>query len=333
MERKYSVIYIGLDINTFVLLLEDKRVDIKAVNLIPDFIHHNTFNPANLLFKLVYFLHYIDRFRKLKLISYKIWHFVNFSSSSIYNKYSNYLYYIISQNIKIIDLKDTKEFQKYVKSNQIDINVINNWWLLPTEIILSPKFGSINIHPSKLPQYRGSLPTLWALKNNDCESAVTFMLLDKTMDGGRILSQHIFKIENTDNAIDLEYKIEKITASFLISDVISYLSGLLNPTIQNESLASKTDKYEKYRKISPQIEKGRDIENKVKLYPYLWPLDRCYLQLKNRKLFIDNAEFIQSNKSKKVQIRFPYVYIPTTDGVLKIKMNLFQTFLIKFNSI
>jgi methionyl-tRNA formyltransferase len=62
-------------------------------------------------------------------------------------------------------------------------------WLIPQEALDIPKLGAINVHPSKLPLYRGPLPLPWAVRNGETEIAMTVHRMDATFDTGAILAQ------------------------------------------------------------------------------------------------------------------------------------------------
>ena len=156
--------------------------------------------------------------------------------------------------------------------------------------LYAPPFKTVNIHPSALPKYRGSVPTLWALKNQDTETAVTFMLLDSRMDGGQILAQHTVHIISEDDSITLENKCDRVIQQNLVQDLLSYLHGHTVPVHQNESESSKTAKYYDYMSIDWQNGTAREIVNKINLYPHLWPLDCCHTSHNTRIIKIKKMQ-------------------------------------------
>lgn len=62
-------------------------------------------------------------------------------------------------------------------------------WILPPEVFGAPRFGTINIHTSLLPRYRGPAPVLWAIRNGDPDLGVTIHRVDEGVDTGPILAQ------------------------------------------------------------------------------------------------------------------------------------------------
>lgn len=316
-----NIVYVGLDLDTFFLLYNENSFNIRGVGKIESF-EIATFNPVNFVFKGVYFFRCRNAFRFLELFLLFIWMFVCFFSSSIFKKYGQYLKTISSKKIIIFDL-DNPGIVQHMKSGKTDLIVVNAWGILSEKVILAPRFGTVNIHPSKLPQYRGALPTLWSLKNKDKESAVTYMLLDRNVDTGKIMQQHIFVLDEDDNWFSMETKAANIIKETLVPDLKKYLNGELKPFSQDESLKSGTGKYMEYRKIDWMNEPAEDIYNKINLYPFLEPQLYCYFYLGNRKMEIKKAELVKNIVNMKVGnilYKGMDVLFQAKDGIIKSRL-------------
>jgi len=174
--------------------------------------------------------------------------------------------------------------------------IINSWSIIPNEILYIPKFKTINIHPSLLPQYRGALPTLWALKNRDSVSALTYLVLNDSVDDGLIIGQHKFGIDSSDNWRTLEDKIYSILKETLANDTLNYLNNNFKK-IKIEKEPSYTGLYNRYRKTDLINEDFADIYNKINLYPYLEPFFYCFIYILNKKIYIKNS-FLYKGKNK-----------------------------------
>ena len=70
-----------------------------------------------------------------------------------------------------------------------DMFVVGAFRMLPVSILMMPPKGSINLHASLLPAYRGAAPIHWAIMNGELETGVTTFLIDRHMDTGDILCQ------------------------------------------------------------------------------------------------------------------------------------------------
>jgi len=292
----WNVLYAGLDLKTFFLLNQEKDFNLSAVAYIDKF-NFFSINPVNYLFKLIYFLRLKNRFYFLEFILNKVWLISAPFSSGVFYKYRRYLYTISICRISVVDILDVESSVFYIKKEKIDVLIVSVWPLLSEKIISAPKYISINIHPSILPKYRGALPTLWSLKNYDKESAVTYMIINSSMDTGNIIAQHFFAITDDDNWISLENKIAIIIKDTLVLDIKSYLLGKIKPIAQNSDiLFSKTETYEKYRKVNPGSEFVKDIYNKVNLYPLLDPGVYCYGLITTNKIWLKRASFSIDDK-------------------------------------
>lgn len=292
MTDRYNICYFGLDSFTFSILCQDKSFKLIGINLIQDFISWPTLNPIDWLFKLIYKLRKEELLRPLEILLLQAWKICYPFSSHIYYKYSSYLIETSQKRVRILDLNNSSASNMFL-SEKCDLAIVNNWWVLPDEIIYAPKYKTVNIHPSRLPQYAGSLPTLWSLKNHDAESAVSYIILNSKIDEGAIISQHIFKINVNDDAIAVEVKIEQIIKTTLVADLLDYLKGQMKQVNQDMEKKSTTGKYYPYMKINWDKEVAEDIYNKVILYPYLWPLDICFLLIKDKKIVVKRLKIVK----------------------------------------
>ena len=110
--------------------------------------------------------------------------------------------------------------------------------ILRPDVLTLPSHGCINVHGSILPRWRGAAPIQAALLNGDSETGVTIMQMDKGVDTGAMLSQRAIKIEDEDTAGSLFEKLSTLGADLLIETLPRYLSGELQPQLQDESKAT-----------------------------------------------------------------------------------------------
>jgi len=123
--------------------------------------------------------------------------------------------------------------------NEADLLVVAAYGqILPSEMINKPKYGTLNIHPSLLPKYRGASPIQAAILNGDTETGVTIMKIDEKMDHGPILLQEKYPIKPTDTFDSLSKKLFQIGADMLIRVIPDYISGKLKSKEQNHEQAS-----------------------------------------------------------------------------------------------
>ena len=111
--------------------------------------------------------------------------------------------------------------------------------LLPQTVLDIPPCGTINLHPSLLPKYRGAAPIQWALINGETETGVTLMLLDAGEDTGGIICAERILIKDTDTALTLTEQLATLGAKQLVQ-VLSKMPKNAPPsaTPQNDAAAT-----------------------------------------------------------------------------------------------
>jgi methionyl-tRNA formyltransferase len=117
--------------------------------------------------------------------------------------------------------------------------------LLKQPILDVPAHGFLNVHPSKLPAYRGPAPIQGALLDGLTETAVTIMQLDAGMDSGPILLQEPLPIDPDDNAGTLTEKAGELGAKLMLEAIALIEAGHAAFTPQNDADATYTKLLEK----------------------------------------------------------------------------------------
>lgn len=97
--------------------------------------------------------------------------------------------------------------------------------IFPSSLINIPPLGCINIHPSKLPFYKGPVPTAWAIENGEKEFGITVHLIDSKIDTGDILFQEIFPINSEETGFELYTRAMKLGASLICKN----FNSIINP--------------------------------------------------------------------------------------------------------
>jgi len=110
--------------------------------------------------------------------------------------------------------------------------------LLSKEILDIPQYGTLNVHASLLPKYRGSAPINWCILNGEKVAGITTMLTDIGMDTGDMLLKAETEIGELETAGELTVRLSEIGAQLLIDTLKRYPHGDLKPAPQNEEEAS-----------------------------------------------------------------------------------------------
>ena len=122
-------------------------------------------------------------------------------------------------NIPIYQPEKVREpdFVKILKRLTPDVIVVAAFGqLLPQTVLDIPPCGTINLHPSLLPKYRGAAPIQWALMNGEAETGVTLILLDAGEDTGDIISADRVPIRDEDTAFTLTEQLAQLGADQLV---------------------------------------------------------------------------------------------------------------------
>ncbi len=112
--------------------------------------------------------------------------------------------------------------------------------ILPQAVLDLPRYGTLNIHASLLPKYRGVSPISEAILQGDTETGVTIMLIDAGVDTGPTLLQRTIPIAEDDTTGNLTIKLAELGASTLLEVMPLWVRGKITPQPQNEQLASHT---------------------------------------------------------------------------------------------
>jgi methionyl-tRNA formyltransferase len=137
--------------------------------------------------------------------------------------------YAVEQGLKVLQPEKLKNpvFLQELKSLQADLQVVVAFRMLPEEVWNMPPMGTINLHGSLLPHYRGAAPINWAIINGEKETGVTTFKLKHEIDTGDILLQERFPIGEEETAGELHDKMKEIGARLLVETVKGISAGTL----------------------------------------------------------------------------------------------------------
>ena len=117
--------------------------------------------------------------------------------------------------------------------------------IIPTEILDLPAHGTLNVHASLLPRWRGASPISAAILHGDVETGVTIMLVDETEDTGDILRQRLTQIDPTEHAGFLSDRLAQMGAELLLETIPGWLEGSVTPSAQQPELATRARRVKK----------------------------------------------------------------------------------------
>jgi len=142
--------------------------------------------------------------------------------------------FAVANNLKVLQPPKLKnpEFLKELKALEADLGVVVAFRMLPEAVWHMPHLGTVNVHGSLLPQYRGAAPINWAIMNGETETGVTTFKLKHEIDTGDILLQHKVPIEPSDNAGTIHDKLMEAGARLLIETVEGLAIGTIREVPQ-----------------------------------------------------------------------------------------------------
>src|SRR2546429_5929895 len=164
--------------------------------------------------------------------------------------------------------------------------------ILPQAVLDLPRYGTLNIHASLLPKYRGVSPISEAILRGDSETGVTIMLIDVGVDTGPILLQRAIPIAEDDTTGSLTLKLAALGASTLLEALPLWVHGKIIPQPQDERFASHTHML---HKEDGKIDWNRPADVLARTVRAFTPWPGAYTNWGNKLLKIISAHAVQSD--------------------------------------
>ncbi len=141
-----------------------------------------------------------------------------------------------------VKLKDP-DFIHSLQELKADLQIVVAFRMLPEVVWNMPPMGTINLHGSLLPQYRGAAPINWAVINGETETGVTTFRLKHEIDTGNILLQDSFQISPDETTGEVHDRMKEIGANLLVQTVKGLASGTLQEKPQEALIHGTTLKH------------------------------------------------------------------------------------------
>lgn len=179
----------------------------------------------------------------------------------------------------------TDDFVETVSAYRPDFQVVVAYGHILTRRILDiPARGSINVHASRLPKYRGAAPIHWAIVNGETETGVTTMFMDEGMDTGDILLTAREKIRPEDTTGSLHDRLAELGAGLLIETLDGLAAGTIQPSPQDHSKATLAPLLKKDAGLIPWEKSADQVVDWIRgMTP--WPGAFSYLEGRRLKVF------------------------------------------------
>ncbi|MBO3270541.1 methionyl-tRNA formyltransferase [Hymenobacter defluvii] len=240
------------------------------------------------------------------------------------------------------------DFQEELRSYAADLQVVVAFRMLPEAVWAMPRLGSLNIHASLLPQYRGAAPINWALIEGETQTGVTSFFLQHEIDTGDLILQDVVDIKPEDDFGSLYEKLKVAGAALALRTVQAVAAGNVPTTPQSHSPTLRTAP--KISKETGRLDFQQPALALVNRIRGLSPFPTAFTQLPDRRtLKIFRARVVTPEEAITPQPAVPgswatdgrtYLRIATTAGMLDLldvqlegkKRMPIQDFLRGFNS-
>lgn len=229
--------------------------------------------------------------------------------------------YAVAHHIPVLQpqkLKDP-EFIETLRSYKADIQVVIAFRMLPEVVWNMPRLGTVNLHASLLPDYRGAAPINWAIINGEKESGVSTFLLKHEIDTGDLILTEKVAITETTTAGELHDQLKNVGATVMVNTLRKIESGNYTPIPQGPASAKFAPKIFTADCMIDWNQPSKTIYDKIRgLSPYPGAIGK----LNDKLLKVYKASYkIEQNDMVPGEIRSDYKHIlefRTQDGFVQI---------------
>ncbi len=229
--------------------------------------------------------------------------------------------YAVSQNLNVLQpprLKN-KEFVESLRSLKADLQVVVAFRMLPEVVWNMPTIGTINLHGSILPKYRGAAPINWAVINGEKETGVTTFFLKHEIDTGDILEVATTPIGENETAGEVYNRLMQIGGDTVLSSVKKIEVGNYKLQPQKNELVSKAPKI---FSETCEIDFNQSTANVHNFIRGMSPYPTAWTSLSGLKLKIFRTvkELVKHDKPANMIITDDksYIKFATTDGFVEV---------------
>jgi methionyl-tRNA formyltransferase len=237
--------------------------------------------------------------------------------------------FALAEGLKILQPEKLKDpdFVKELKSLNADIQVVVAFRMLPEIVWNMPPMGTINVHGSLLPQYRGAAPINWAIINGEKETGVTIFKLKHEIDTGDILLQKKVEIGDAETAGELHDRMKVAGAELLLQTIRELKENTLKEMPQSKISTFKDNvPLHQAPKLSPEnceISWQKNAEEVYNLIRGLSPLPTAFTFLNGKKLKIFRAEketvVIKESQGEIISDHKSYLKFACNNGYISVK--------------
>ena len=201
--------------------------------------------------------------------------------------------YAVEKGLHILQPEKLKNpaFLEELKKLQADVQVVVAFRMLPEAVWDMPPMGTINLHGSLLPAYRGAAPINWAIMNGEKETGVTTFKLQHQIDTGNILLQEKIPIQDDETAGELHDVMKEVGAKLLLKTIKGLADNSIEEVPQQNENGSEAQKHApKIFTDTCKIDWTNSADNIYNLIRGLSPFPAAFTFLQNRLLKMYKAK-------------------------------------------
>lgn len=194
--------------------------------------------------------------------------------------------YAVEQQLNVLQPEKLKnpEFLETLRQLKADVQVVVAFRMLPELVWNMPPKGTINVHGSLLPQYRGAAPINWAIINGEKETGVTTFRLQHAIDTGDILLQTVIPIHENETAGELHDVMKEAGAELLLQTLRGICENSIEPVPQQ--IGQDIKHAPKLSSTTGEINWNASVDEVHNLIRGLSPVPAAYTFLNGKKLKI-----------------------------------------------
>ena len=208
--------------------------------------------------------------------------------------------FAVQHGLKVLQPVKLKDpiFIEELQSLHADVQVVVAFRMLPEMVWNMPPMGTINLHASLLPKYRGAAPINWAIIHGETETGITTFKLQHAIDTGDVLMRQTIPIRPDETAGELHDEMKVLGAKLVFETLLGYCNGSLKPVAQEELLREKEEEIPEAPKLHTETCKINWEKTSLEVFNLvrgLSPYPGAFTLLNEKVLKIYRAAFEQGN--------------------------------------
>lgn len=234
--------------------------------------------------------------------------------------------YAVEHNLPVLqptNLKD-EHFLSELKALNADLFVVVAFRMLPEVVWAMPPKGTINLHASILPNYRGAAPINWAVINGEKETGVTTFFIEKEIDTGKVIERNTLEIGENETVGELHDRLMELGAQTTLSTVEKIFRNEVQGIPQIELEEGELKPAPKIFKNDCEVDFSKDVASThnfvrgLSPYPAAWCTVNKGNETKQFKLFRASKTTIDSKGTKQITAVKEGILFPCSDYYLLV---------------